>query len=371
MIPADVRRAALPLLLPLLLLAASCDRQTEEARPTIPLVREILSDRADYRALVLRAAAPKPASDIAIIGSEFACERLAEQFCFRDEQDNVDARRHGDGLPDFAGETFVCIEDARPYASVLEENGEEELRRQTVLRVLAALDTTVHISPYDVDGLSTKDRSKMVVLADPYLAEYGGFDVDTLLRSTGCAVPVISPVERMIGRAFEKSGRGDPSVAILCAPQFAGSGIYERIFARMAGERGLQGASCVVSGVERKDSLLRRFLRGYLEGGQARPLDAVLIDDLSVNPDSLKFELAEIVSVMNESSMTYGRLIPRDFFFLNAFEEVADCAHDFLRDHNLFTHNIAMPRISVYRPAKHPDADDGSIILIPGSYVQN
>ena len=97
----------------------------------------------------------------------------------------------------------------------------------------------------------------------------------------------------------------------------------------------------------------------------------MLIDDLSVNPDSLKFELAEIVSVMNESSMTYGRLIPRDFFFLNAFEEVADCAHDFLRDHNLFTHNIAMPRISVYRPAKHPDADDGSIILIPGSYVQN
>ena len=367
----DVRWAARPLLFVLLTLSAACQRQVGETRPTITLVREILAERSDPRAAILRASTPRPASDITIIGSDFACERLAEQFYFRDILDNVDARAHMDGLPDFAGETFVMIEDAQPYAQVLGEQGEEELRRQTVLRVLAALDTTAHISPYDLDGLSSKARSKLVILADPFLAEYGGFDVDTLLRSTGCNVPVVNPAELMIDRAFRQGGRSDLSVAIFCPPQYASSGIYERIFSRMAQERGLKGANCVVAGVEPSDSLLHHFLHEYLEQGKTRPLDAVLIDDLSVSPDSLKMELSQIVSVMNESSMTYGRLIPRDFFFLDAFGEVADYCHRFLRDNNLFTHNIAKPRISIYRPSKRPDAEDGSIILVPGSYVQD
>ena len=69
--------------------------------------------------------------------------------------------------------------------------------------------------------------------------------------------------------------------------------------------------------------------------------------------------------------MTFGRLISRNFFFLSAFDEVADDCYAFLRDNNLFTHNIAKPRVTIYRPAKRPDSDDGSIILIPGSYVQD
>ena len=371
MIRVDVRRAVQPLLLLILLVPASCRRQVVEVRPTIPLVREILSDRSDPRARLLREATVRPGSDIAIIGTEYACERLAEQFYFRDLQDNVDARVVPDGLPDFAGETFDCIEDAASYETILQDSGAEELRRQAVLRVLAALDTAAHISPYDLEGLSSKPRSKAVILADPFLAEYGGFDVDTLLRSGGCDVPVVSPIELMIDEAFDKSKRGDLSVAILCAPQFVSSGIYERIFSRKARARGLKGASCVVAGVEQQDSLLQHFLFQYVEEGNTRPLDAVLIDDLSVNPDSLKIELAGIVSVMNESSMTYGRLIPRDFFFLDAFDVVADYCHAFLRANNLITHNIAKPKVSIYRTARRPEADDGSIILIPGSYVQN
>ena len=371
MIPAGVRRAVFPLLLSLMLLPAACQRQVEEVRPTIPLVRDILSGRLEQSADLLRGKAPRPALDIALIGTEFACDQLAEQFSFRDDQDNVDARYRGDGLPDFAGETFVCIEDSVRYASILAESGEEELRRQTVLRVLAALDTVVHISPYDLEGMASKSSAKMVILADPFLAEYGGFDVDTLLRSMGCSVPVVNPAELMMDRAFDEAGRADLSVAILCDPQFKDSGIYERIFARKASERGLPGATCVVAGVERRDSVLRHFLSEYLEAGNTRPLDAILIDDFSVRPDSLKAELAEVVSVMNKSSMTYGRLIPKEFFFLSAFEELSECCYGFLRKNNLFTHNIANPRVSIFRPVNRPDADDGSIILIPGSYVQN
>ena len=370
MISLDVRRAA-PLLLLLALIPGACKPKAGPGRPTIPVVREILEGKNDPRAQMLREGDPRPASDIAIIGSEYACDRFSEQLSFQDIRDNVDARLLPDDLPDFAGETFACIEDSVPYATMLEESGEEELRRQTVLRVLAALDTVIHISPYDREGLGGKAPAKMVILADPYLAEYGGFDVDTLLRATGCDVPVVSPVELMIDHAFETDKRTDLSVAILCDPKLASSGVYERIFARKAALRGLRGVSCVVSGVERRDSVLHRFLNGYMEEGHTKPLDAILIDDLSVRPDSLKLELAEIVSVMNESSMTFGRLISRNFFFLSAFDEVAEYCHDFLRDNNLFTHNIAKPRVTIYRPAKRPDSDDGSIILIPGSYVQD
>ena len=371
MISETIRRAARPLLLLLLLCPAACIRQTEESRPTIPLVREILSAKTGPRAQMLRGVKPQPAADIAIIGSEFACDRIAEHLSFQDLRDNVDARSVADGLPDYAGETFACIEDAEPYAAALVSVGEEVFRRRTVLRVLAALDTVAHISPYDVEGLSVKPSVKMVVLADPFLAEYGGFDVDTLFRSLGCRIPVFSPIEKMIDHAFEQGKRWDLSVGVLCDPALDTTGIYERIFARKAAERGARGASLVAIGVERRDSVLHAFLRSYRDEGHAKPLDVILIDDLSVNPDSLKTELAEIVSVMNESSMTLGRLVSRNFFFLDAFGEVSTCCYSFLRENNLFTHNIANPQVSVYRPVRKPDSADDSIILIPGSYVQN
>ena len=358
-------------LLMLLLLPVACNRQVVESRPTVPLVREILADRSDPRAQLLRERAAVPQADITIIGSEFACDRLAEDLSFRDRQDNVNASMGSDGLPDFAGETFVCIEDVESYADVLARDGAEALRQQTLVRVLAAIDTVAHISPYDMEGLSVKPTSKIVVLADPYLCEYGGFDVDTLFRSTGCRVPVFSPIEKMIDQAFAQGGRGDLSVGIICAPQYDSTGIYESVFARKAAERGSKGASCVVFSTEQRDSVLFDFLNRYQAAGYSKPLDAILIDDLSIDTDLIKTELAEIVSVMNESSMTLGRLVSRNFFFLDAFDAVSGQCYSFLRANNLFTHNIAKPQVTVYRPVRKPESEDGSIILIPGSYVQN
>ena len=324
MIVPFVRRAGRWLLPLLLMIPVACERPEVETRPTIPLVREILAAKTSPRAQMLHALEPRPLFDIALVGPESACERLAEQLVFRDSQDNVDAHFDGDGLPDFAGETFVCLEDTVSYAAILARDGEEALRTQTVLRVLAALDTLVHISPYDLEGLSTKQRSKLVVLVDPYLAEYGGFDVDTLLRSTGCHVPVVNPFELMLDQAFQE-----------------------------------------------RDSVLFTFLHDYRESGHEKPLDVILVDLFSLQQDELKMELAEIVSVMNESSMTYGRLISREFFFLNSYEQTSGFCYDFLRRYTLFTHNIAYPQVSVFRTVEHPDAENASIFVIPGSYVQN
>ena len=122
-------------LLTLLLLPVACKRQVVETRPTIPLVREIIADRSDPRAQMLRERVSVPLSDITIIGSEFACDRLAEGFSFRDKQDNVDARVSVEGTsyevePDMAGEyvlllwglilaTVVAFWRVRPLAGAL------------------------------------------------------------------------------------------------------------------------------------------------------------------------------------------------------------------------------------------------------------
>jgi hypothetical protein len=371
MMHSSVRHAACPLLFLLVLLPAACKRTAVETRPTIPLVREILAEKSGPRVALLRDRRPQPQAEITIIGGEFACDVLSERLSVRDLRDNVDGRFAPDGLPDFAGETFACIEDGAPYAELVKSKDEEELRRQAVLRVLCALDTVVHISPYDLEGLSVKAPTKMIVFADPFLTEYGGFDVDTLFHSTGCEIPVVRPVESMIDRAFAQSGRGDLSVGFLCDPQFDSTGIYERIFARKAKEFGAKGAASVAYGMAPGDSTLHRFLNRYIAEGNTRPLDVILIDNPSVDSELMKTELAEIVSVMNESSITLGRQVSREFFFLNTLDEVSDLCYAFLRENNLFTHNIAKPQVSIFRPARRPEAEDGSIILIPGSYVQN
>ena len=114
-----------------------------------------------------------------------------------------------------------------------------------------------------------------------------------------------------------------------------------------------------------------RLLHKYMSEGNVQPLDAVLVEDITVSVDSLKSERADLVSVMNESSMTYGSLFSRDFVLMDSFSTVASECYAILRKGNLFTHNIAKPQSVFYRTVEKPLAEDGSIILIPDSYVQN
>ena len=116
--------------------------------------------------------------------------------------------------------------------------------------------------------------------------------------------------------------------------------------------------------------LLHRLVLSYARENR-RPLDAVVVDDYGLDVDSLKSELADMISVMNESSMTYGRFLARDFVLMDVFGEVSSACHSILRERNLFTHDISQVQTVSYTPVDLPDSDDGSILLIPVSYVQN
>ncbi len=342
-----------------------------ERRPTIPYVRGILASRNGPEMAVLkRCAAPGVGDDITLIGPSAVCDRFSERFSLYDRRDNVDGRRSADGLPDFAGESLVCIADDSLATVPSDSLGAESLRERTVREVLCALDTALHISPYDLEGLGFKRSSKMIVLAGANTCRYGLFDADTLLRSGGCGIPLLSPLELSLDKVM-RSRRRLLNVGILYDGSVSSGEVYEAIFAAKAAETGHAGSLCFAMPTGDRVALMHSLLSSYLATGHGGALDAVIVDDLSADVEELKNELAGMLSIMNESSMTYGRLISRDFIMVDSFEETAGTIYDIFRKDNLFTHNIAKPQVVNCRPVPKPEAGDASIILIPGSYVQN
>lgn len=365
-------RKMLLLSVALLLLLPSCRRKAVEYRPTIPYVRTILADRTGHEMSVLRSVpAPSVQADISYIGPSAAADRFAELFRDYDCRDNVDGSFKPDGLPDFAGETLDCISDDSLAVASADSSYISFLRERVVRDALCALDTALHISPYDIDGLGLKSRSKMIVLGTPAISRHGAFDVDTLFRSAGCGIPLFSPIEITFDKVLGSGGRRLMNVGVIYDPRFCSEQDYQELFARACRRHGHSGSLCFPLPSGDRDSLVFRLLDAYVSSGHGGVLDAVIIDDMYVNTDEVKNELARAVSVMNESSMTYGRLISKDFEVESCFELTAGAMYDYLRQHNLFTHNIAKPQLQTFRPVPRPEADDASVILIPGSYVQN
>lgn len=353
-------------------LALSCGLREENLRPTIPYAEEIIDGgRARERQLLETVSEPEPSGNICIIGTYDACYGYADYLAAYDVRDNVSGAHLTDGLPDFAGETIVCIADAEPFTGYVASGDTLELRRQSAMRLICALDTLVHISPYDLDGFGGKAPAKLVVVADPGLCEYGMFDIDTLKAATGNHIPVVSPLDMMLDGVFGSRPGRTLSLGIIYDPEIAGEDIYRTRFRRAAAANGVPGSQCLMFPASEPDSLLHRLVESYAAQGVRKPLDAVIVDAPRIAPDSLRMELADILSVMNESSLTYGRMLSRDFVMVRGLDTVAEYCYNWLRLHNLFTHDIAYPQLALYRPAPSPDSEDGSIILISDLYVQN
>lgn len=348
-------------------LFASCGHQVTGTRETIPYVSSLLIDKNSHEMSLLKGlGAPSPAGDIFIIGSEPVCADFAEFFSSIDKRDNVDGSIGSDLLPDYCGETLDCVTDSFGLS-----DSPELARERAVRKVLASMDTTVHISPYDIDGMGRKNLAKVIILADPFVAQNGAFDVDTLFRSTGCTIPVIVPLDAMIRKVFRQSPDRNLSVGVIYGTHYKDETPFVSRFNELAAESGHGDSECFVYRNERKDSLFHYFLTEYSKVNQGRPLDALIVDDVNIDLDMLKLELAETLSVLHESSMTLGRLISKDFLLFEAKTEVEEACYRILRERNLFTHNISYPRVEEYKAHLKPRSDDGSIILIHADYVQN
>lgn len=341
-------------------LAFSCKPQEKASRPTIKMVEDILLNK-NSKEYALLSLPPKPSGDIAIIGNQTACEELGDYLLQFDSFDNVDGSSKSDDLPDFAGETFLFIQEDGSLRNI----DTLELRRQTVLKVLASLDTLVHLSPYDVEGVNGKKPAKLIIFNDPYMTKYGLFDVDTLFRRIGSEIKVCSSIDLSIDKVFKDRKDKAQNIAILYNPKlYEGELILNRFLERAPKT---QGSKYLAFPVTRSDSLLYYTVEDLMTRDVC--LDALIVDDYSVNIDELKLEYADMISVLNQSSLNTSKYFSDYFQIIDTKELVAEYCFNLLRKDNLFTHTIAFPQL-YFLNAVQSKNNDGNILLIPNTYVQ-
>ncbi|MBR1868836.1 MAG: hypothetical protein IJ799_02075 [Bacteroidales bacterium] len=321
----------------------SCQRKTTVPRPTIEYVREILAHRSSDVYKTVAAYDPKSvAGPICLVGEPARCLLIGEVLMACDEVDNVTGSRTPDGLPDFAGETVLSVLDQAnvPYGGFLEASNTAFLRELAVRHVVDCLDTVSFISAYDKEGMGRRDPAKLIVFVSPYQAAYGRFDADTLFTCLGIGSPVLSAVDLLFDRALSRDGGKAVNIGIIADSTVLRSGVYDAVFEEKVREYSAKG-SILVHG---SGNSLTAFLDAYEQAGYTKPLSALLVDDLTVDVDSLQKALSGIRVEFSDESLRYGKLVAPDFGIFETSRCVADKLYSHLRSTNTFTHNIAYPK---------------------------
>lgn len=353
------------------LLCVSCVDKNDGGRQTIQYVRDILSGKELAAKQILTAEGiPSYRDEIAIVGTDRNTVRLYEALAEYDKRDNIDGRLNPDELPDFAGEIFSLITQEEGFKSLIDRNQVPAVRRHLVMRVVSAMDTVSNLSIYDLEGKGNKSSSKMIIVADPNLYHYSSFDLDTLFRATSCDVPVVYPLDVMLDEAFSDD-KEKLNVAILYDPEIASAKVYMDILKAKAQSLGRELGSFIVYPTDNKENIFERLATAFKASYGDEKIDVILVDDYNIDISDIKVNLANIVSVMNETYITYGQSFADDIKMVDVVEACASHCYDILRSENLFTHNISLPQAKMYRVHNTSNVLDSSIVLIPELYVQN
>ena len=353
-------------------LCASCARPAPPGKDTIEFVKNIASNTESPEYQLLNGFSKIPVyGNVCIIGPEESNAKLCADFIGCDLFENARGRKWSDGLRDFAGEFFSCMDDATftPYGKYAEELGTQALREAGVRLALAALSDRCSVSMYDPDGNRSKTPGKAIILSDPWLRQYGKFDIDTLFALTSCAVPVISPQDLMFDAVFA-GGQKRLNIGLLCDSCNLVSGIYGEIYAEKIAEHGISGSHLFQAADNAGDFSLSAFLDAYLDSGGSAPLEALLVDCLSPDLAAMNAELEAMRDFSREEYMRYGKLVSPSFVILDSSVLTREYCYALLREKNLFTHRIAQPVFDKYEVIPYK-GDGPAFLLIPSGNVQN
>ncbi len=370
------------LLIPLALLAAAACKQVEVApRPTLPLVYSIAADSTGVGRLVAQSGQRNGKGSIAIIGEPLNVISLARRFQGSDVVDNVDGTPDRDSLPDFAGETFDVIMDARfaPYSRFcssalllpdsLRHYVLDSLREAAVVNAVCAWDSLSWRSAQDSEALLRKQSSKMLIFTSSLQAQWGLFDVDTLQQMCGANCFVLSPVHAMLDEAYAAGAR---SMAVWTTRDVHESGAWEAVFAHKGWADSYLSVLVPEPAVDIRTQL-RSLLRQYRESG--RVLDALLLDNYNVDLALLRSELNLIRAEGTEENAAFQSMLSPDFSFWDPASSIIRVTYKTMREHGLFTHRIARPSVHFYETAESaggsPRLVETSAAYAQSTYVPN
>ena len=312
--------------------------------PPVQYVSDIISDsNAPEHALVRNYNADDPSKAVFILGSKGRCEQLASVLIDSDVYDNVDGSTNPDGLKDFAGETVCTVANFTGFGEMVQSGKGAELRELTVRNVLAAMDTLCYVSPYDRSGMGKKPMAKLIILGSACMTECGLYDVDSLFNALGCRLPVISPMQLLLDEAASLAKKGK----VLTVGVISGNApaeVYGSFLDKKVEKAGVDSVLCVGFHIPEGEDPLISFLDYYSSCGYDKPLDVLLVDDLTIDLARIQESLSIITSVMNAESMTYGNLIAPGFKVVDTGSRVSRAAYRSLRGRNVFSHRISLPR---------------------------
>ena len=334
----------------------SCQRNVTPPRPTIPLVRQIVTERGGAVHKRLAAFNPScPEGPVCIVGEPERCLFISEALMTADDHDNVTGSARPDALPDFAGEEFLSLLDRAngPYGGYISASNTAWLRELTVRHVLDCMDTVSFVSHYDKEGVGRRVAGKMVILASPYMAAYGRFDADTLFTLLGRKSPVISPVDLMFDEALGPLSV-PANIALLADSTAIQDGVYQAVFDESVRRSGLRG-SLLIPSAPAESKVLAGFLDSYEAAGYTKPLDAIVVDDFTVSIDSLEAELASVRVELSDESLRYGKMLSPSFRIIDIRSLVKKVCYERMREANTFTHNIAYPKADALISAPRTD----------------
>lgn len=341
---------------------AGCKMHQGTPRPTIPIVEDILSDPQckEYRMLA-GLGAYWTRGDIVLVDEPSRCFYLSERFIRCDDRDNMDASPKHDFLPDFSGERITSLIDIKftPYSSYVSAGNDGALRELAVRSLLAAVDTVCSLGPYDHEFKSVKPSAKVIVFSSPHLASFARFDLDTLVRSTASPLALIFGPEVMIGKVIDRHGPG-ACMGFVAPADVIASGAYSNAFREVAAKRGDVVSRLVdLKPAEKSrfaDSLsrpaqtdpLKVWLDNFVATGVKMPLSALIVDDYSVSADSLRASYKALIDNPSVENAFYRKLLSKDFEIVDGVKVITDTCYNYLRKHNLFTHNIAYPQADAF-----------------------
>ena len=339
-----------------------CRMYQSSPRPTIPLVERVINDHqcAEHQ-LLAGFDAKNPHGDIVLLDTPERCFYLSERFVTCDERDNVDGHATVDLLPDFAGERITSVIDLlyTPYDRFVTADNASALREVTVRAALSAVDTACCLGPFDHERRSRKPAAKLIILSSPYMAANGGFDLDTLFRSTGASVPVLSAPEVMFSRV-KKTHPGAVNIGVLSDSLTTACGVYQAVFkdwCRKAGDSYStlfafsmpeDADSLSLSAADLSSDAFKQILDQYSRAGKSSALTALVVDEHSVCIDSLRASYQRILSRPSDENAFYRKMLAKDFEFIDGARALTDACYQYLRENNLFTHNISYPVAAAY-----------------------
>ena len=332
------------------LLLAACHERQAPVRDTIPYVKQLAVDTTGTYSLLELYRSAGTAGSVAVIGEPEAAWRLATRLLVADEVDNIDGKPRPDRLPDFAGESFDILMDQynAPYTRMA-ASSPDSLREVAVRNVVMSIDSVAYSNALDPMSRLRKSRSKVFVLANSLLAEYGQFDIDTLFKMAGREALVLTPVEAMLETAAKAGCR---SVAVW-APQEARSA-YEHA-ALAYPEMEVTVVSTTGNGMLRP--AFRDMLRIFRSLNPKSTLDAVLLDSFTADLEELNAEKEHIHRQITEEDMAFDRILTPHFRFIEPNACLTSALYRLLRERNLFTHDIAYPSVRYYQTEENRDGE--------------